>query len=72
MAGKELYEFRHPDAAVDEPKDIYDAFRVIYRNPETPDIMMGEGTVAATLTLLDMAQVKHVWAVKDGYSYLVA
>jgi hypothetical protein len=72
MAGRELYEFRHPNTVADAPKDIYDAFRVIYHNPETPDLVMGAGTVAATLTLLDMPQVKQVWAVKNGYSYLVA
>jgi hypothetical protein len=73
MPGRELYEFRHPDPNAEvEPTMLYDAFRVIYDNRETPDLVLPEGTVAATKTLLDMTQVRQVWAVKNGYSYLVA
>lgn len=73
MPGRELYEFRHPDpTAVVEPAAIYDAFRVVYNNPQTPDLHLAAGTVAATLTLLDMQQVKQVWGIQGGYTYLVA
>jgi hypothetical protein len=72
MPGRELHEFRHPESVVSEPKIVYDAFHVVYLNPQTPDLVMGEGTVGATLAMLDMKQVKQVWGRANGYNYLVA
>lgn len=69
---RELYEFRpaDPDAEA-APDDVYDSFRVVYLNPQTPDLLLPGGTVAAAQAMLDLTQVKHLWAVLDGYTYLV-